>query len=161
MNGQPTHAKDRIGTGPWYNVSLTLVASTASELHTRTGDAAVFLDERGQRINGQWTDSPTPNQHDVLTGSNADGTVATGLTCSDWTSDSASVTAQVGHADGLGPNQNTAGALASWNAAHTAQTARTRPRAAAPHASTALRSSAPLVGGFSRGGVPSSTVPRA
>jgi len=132
VNGQPTHAKDRIGTGPWYNVNLTLVASTASELHTRTGDAAVFLDERAQRINGQWTGSPTPNQHDVLTGSNADGTVATGLTCSDWTSDSASVTAQVGHADGLGPNQSAAGVLASWNGAHIAQNcADTAPRGSA------------------------------
>lgn len=130
--GQATHAKDRIGTGPWYNVNLTLVANNVADLHARTGDAAVFLDERGQRINGQWTGSPTPNQHDILTGSNADGTVATGLTCIDWTSDSASVTAQVGHADGLGPNQSTAGALASWNAAHTAQNcADTAPRGGA------------------------------
>ena len=71
------------------------------------GDAALFLDERGQRINGQWTGSPAPVEHDILTGSNADGTLAAGLTCSDWTSDSATVTAQVGHSDGMGPNQNT------------------------------------------------------
>ena len=36
-------------------------------------------------INGQWTGSPTPNQHDILTGSNADGTLIPGKTCSDWT----------------------------------------------------------------------------
>ncbi len=126
---QPTHARDRIGRGPWHNAALALVANHVGELHARAGDAAVFVDERGQRINGQWTGSPTPNQHDILTGSNADGTVATGLTCNDWTSDSAAVTAQVGHADGLGPNQSTAGALASWNAAHTAQNcADTAPR---------------------------------
>jgi hypothetical protein len=56
------------------------VANTLAELHARTGDASLFLDERGQRINGQWTGSPAPVEHDILTGSNADGTVATGLT---------------------------------------------------------------------------------
>lgn len=131
-NGQPVHARDRIGTGPWHNAALVLVANNVAELHARPGDAAIFVDERGQRINGQWTGSPTPNQHDILTGSNADGTVAIGLTCNDWTSESAAVSAQVGHADGLGPNQSTAGALASWNAAHTAQScADTAPRGGA------------------------------
>jgi uncharacterized protein DUF1554 len=120
-NNQPTNARDRIGAGPWYNANLTLVANNITELHARTGDATIFVDERGQRINGQWTGSPAPVQHDVLTGSNADGTLATGLTCSDWTSAATTVTAQVGHSDGMGPNQSTAGALASWNAAHTAQ----------------------------------------
>jgi hypothetical protein len=71
---------DRIGTGPWYNASRVAVANTLAELHARTGDASLFLDERGQRINGQWTGSPAPVEHDILTGSNADGTVATGLT---------------------------------------------------------------------------------
>jgi hypothetical protein len=117
-NNQPTNARDRIGTGPWYNAALVVVANTPAELHSRTGDAAVFLDERGQRINGQWTGSPTPAQHDILTGSNADGTLLAGSTCSDWTSDSAAMSAQVGHSDGMGPNQNTAGALSSWNSSH-------------------------------------------
>ena len=75
-NNQPTHARDRIGTGPWYNAGLQLVANSVAELHSRTGDAALFVDERGQRINGQWTGSPSPVEHDILTGSNADGTVA-------------------------------------------------------------------------------------
>lgn len=119
--GQPVNARDRIGSGPWYNASLQLVANTVAELHARSGDAALFVDERGQRINGQWTGSPTPVEHDILTGSNADGTVATGLTCSDWTSAATTQTAQVGHSDGLGPNQSTAGTLSSWNAAHTSQ----------------------------------------
>jgi uncharacterized protein DUF1554 len=117
-NNQQTHARDRIGTGPWYNASLALVANSLTELHARTGDAAIFLDERGQRINGQWTGSPTPIQHDILTGSNGDGTVAAGLTCSDWTSNSASVKGQVGHSDGMGQNQSTAGSNSSWNSAH-------------------------------------------
>jgi Protein of unknown function (DUF1554) len=129
---QPTHAKDRIGTGPWYNASLVLVANNVAELHARTGDAAVFIDERAQRINGQWTGSPSPVQHDILTGSNADGTLAAGLTCADWTSASTTIAAQVGHSDGLGPNQSTAGALSSWNAAHTSQNcADTAPRGGA------------------------------
>ena len=96
-NNQPTHARDRIGAGPWHNANLTLVANNIAELHARAGDASIFIDERGQLINGQWTGSPTPNQHDILTGSNADGTLAPGLTCGDWTSDSTSLTAQVGH----------------------------------------------------------------
>ncbi len=118
---QPTHARDRIGTGPWYNAALVLVAGSVAELHARPGDAALFLDERGQRINGQWTGSPAPNQHDILTGSNADGTVLSGLTCADWTSDSIALSAQVGHSDGMGPGQSTAGVLSSWNSAHTMQ----------------------------------------
>ena len=108
-NNRPTHARDRIGTGPWYNAGLQLIANSVAELHSRTGDAALFVDERGQRINGQWTGSPSPVEHDILTGSNADGTVLAGMTCADWTSDSASVAGQVGHSDGMGPSQNTAG----------------------------------------------------
>jgi hypothetical protein len=115
---RPTNAKDRIGSGPWYNANIQLVAKNVAELHARTGDAAIFLDEHGRRINGQWLGSPAPVQHDMLTGSNADGTVLTGLTCADWTSASTSDAAQVGHSDGLGPNQSTAGALSSWNSAH-------------------------------------------
>jgi len=129
---RPTNARDRIGPGPWYNVKLQLVANTVTELHARTGDAALFLDERGQRINGQWTGSPAPVEHDILTGSNADGTLAAGLTCADWTSGSADIAAQVGHSDGMGPNQSTAGALSSWNAAHTNQNcSNTAPRGGA------------------------------
>jgi len=40
-NNQPTHAKDRIGAGPWYNANLQLVANNVAELHSRTGDAAL------------------------------------------------------------------------------------------------------------------------
>lgn len=131
-NGQPVNARDRIGSGPWYNAQLTLVAGNLAELHARTGDAAIFLDERGQRINGQWTGSPTPNQHDILTGSNADGTLAAGLTCASWTSGSAGDTAQIGHSDGLGPNQNATPPLSSWNSAHTmANCSDTAPRGGA------------------------------
>jgi hypothetical protein len=129
---QPTHARDRIGSGPWINESGATVASSVAELHARTGDASVFVDERGQRINGQWTGSPAPVEHDILTGSNVDGTLAAGLTCADWTSASADVAAQVGHSDGMGPNQSTAGTLSSWNSAHANQNcANTAPRGGA------------------------------
>jgi len=43
-NNQPTHARDRIGIGSWYNANLVLVANTVTELHTRTGDGSVFVD---------------------------------------------------------------------------------------------------------------------
>lgn len=116
--GQPVHAKDRIGTGPWRNANQVVIANDVAELHARSGDAAMFLDERGQRINGQWSGSPTPNQHDILTGSNPDGTVATGFTCGDWTSSSGALAARVGHSDGLGPSQNPAPPFNSWNSVH-------------------------------------------
>lgn len=126
---QPANARDRIGSGPWHNAAGTLVANSLTELHARSGDAALFVDERGQRINGQWTGSPTPIQHDIMTGSNPDGTLLRGFTCADWTSGSASDVGQVGHSDGMGPNQSTAGALASWNSAHSNQNcADTAPR---------------------------------
>ena len=131
-NNLTTHARNRIGSGPWHNANLALVANNVAELHARTGDATLFVDERGQRINGQWTGSPTPIEHDILTGSNADGTLAAGLTCNDWTSASADHVGQVGHSDGMGPNQSTAGALSSWNSAHANQNcANTAPRGGA------------------------------
>ena len=120
---RPTNARDRIGNGPWYNASLTLVANNLTELHARTGDAAVFVDERGQRINGQWAGSPGPNEHDILTGSSAEGTVLEGQTCSDWTSAGTDGSRRVGHSDGFGPGGTTTATptnnVTSWNSAHT------------------------------------------
>lgn len=131
-NNQPTHARDRIGTGPWHNANRLLIANNLAELHSRTGDAELFVNEHGLRVNGQWTGSPSPVEHDILTGSDADGRLMPGLTCADWSSDSATVAAQVGHSDGMGPNQSTAGALSSWNSAHASQNcANTAPRGGA------------------------------
>ena len=131
-NGAQVNARDRIGSGPWYNANLQLIANDLASLHSRTGDANLFVDERGQRINGQWPGSPAPVEHDILTGSNADGTVRPGATCSDWTSAATDVTAQVGHSDGLGPNQNSTPPLSSWNSAHTAMNcSNTAPRGGA------------------------------
>jgi Protein of unknown function (DUF1554) len=128
----PTDARSRIGNGPWVNAAGVTVAANLTELHARRGDASVFVDERGQRINGQWSGSPSPVQHDILTGSTANGTLLAGSTCSDWTSASASVAAQVGHSDGLGPGGDTSGTLSSWNSAHANQNcADTAPRGGA------------------------------
>jgi hypothetical protein len=129
---QPTDARSRIGDGPWFNANGVLVARNLSDLHARTGYASVFIDERRQRINGQWPGSPAPVQHDILTGSTALGTLMPGLTCSDWTSASASVAAQVGHSDGLGPGGDPSGSLSSWNSSHANQNcANTVPRGGA------------------------------
>ena len=129
---RPTDARSRIGNGPWFNAKLALVASNLAELHARKGDSTVFIDEKGQPINGQWTGSPSPVEHDIMTGSAADGTLLAGLTCGDWTSDSPAAIGQVGHSDGFGPAQSTAGALSSWNSAHTNQNcANTAPRGGA------------------------------
>ena len=131
-SNRPTNARDRIGEGPWTNVNGVIVAQTVSELHARRGDFQVFIDERGERIPGQWPGTPSPVQHDILTGSNQDGTLMPGLTCADWTSDSASIAAQVGHSDGLGPNGDTSGTLSSWNSAHANQNcSNTAPRGGA------------------------------
>jgi hypothetical protein len=129
---RPTDARSRIGTGPWQNASGVVIARDLTELHARKGDAAVFVDERGQRIPGQWIGSPSPVEHDIMTGSAADGTLLAGQTCEDWTSAATTATAQVGHADGLGPNQDTSGALSSWNSAHANQNcSNTAPRGGA------------------------------
>jgi hypothetical protein len=130
--GQPVDARSRIGNGPWRNAAGVVVAQNLNELHSRTGDSAVFVDERNQRINGQWAGSPQPNQHDILTGSTAEGRLVAGMTCGDWTSASAGLAAQVGHSDGLGPNMSAAGSLSSWNSAHANEScANTLPRGGA------------------------------
>jgi hypothetical protein len=114
----PVNARDRIGKGPWYNQKGVLVAATLDALHVRTGDADVFITEKGSKVNGQWTGSPTPNEHDILTGSKADGTVLAKGTCDSWTSEGSDLKAGVGHADGLGPGGSKAMTYPSWNAAH-------------------------------------------
>jgi hypothetical protein len=128
----PVHARDRIGAGPWYNAAGELVASDLDALHERSGDAEVFLDEHGEKINGQWPGSPDPNEHDILTGTDPDGRVLAGHTCADWTSDSADLTAQVGHSDGLGPEENPDPPYNSWHSSHESESCNdTEPRGGA------------------------------
>jgi hypothetical protein len=117
-DGEPVNARDRIGSGPWFNVKGVEVAADLDTLHSRTGDADVFVDEHGEKIPGQWAGSPQPVAHDVLTGSASDGSLMAGKTCADWTSEAATDMAQVGHSDGLGPNMNPNPPYSSWNSAH-------------------------------------------
>ena len=118
LSTSTVNARDRIGNGPWVNATGVTVAENLEGLHARSGDVDVFLDEYGERIPGQWSGSPDPNVHDILTGTNADGTLAVGLTCNDWTSDSNDLKGQVGHSDGLGPNGSDAANFRSWNSVH-------------------------------------------
>ena len=113
----PVNARDRIGEGPWHNAKGVLLASELNALHSLSGNAELFLDEHGAKINGQWAGSPTPNEHDILTGSTAEGLLLAGKTCADWTSRGSDM-AQVGHSDGLGPQMNAAPPYNSWNSAH-------------------------------------------
>jgi hypothetical protein len=120
--GLPINAKDRIGNGPWHNSKGALLASTLAELHdpAKHGDYMLFIDEKGQPIPGQWAGSPASDgvQHDILTGSNPDGTLLPNETCKDWTSQANADKAWVGHSDGLGPGGSTDAQYRSWNSAH-------------------------------------------
>ncbi|MGB4247861.1 MAG: hypothetical protein WBJ75_09100 [Pseudohongiellaceae bacterium] len=109
------NARDRIGTGPWYNARGVMIAENVAQLHSEeamTGKEN-SLTEAGNMVNGR---GDTPNQHDILTGSQADGTAFSGdtnLTCNNWTSNSAG-SAQAGHHDRQGGGANPT----SWNSAH-------------------------------------------
>ena len=114
-------ARDRIGNGPWYNADGVMIAANVDELHgdnNLTGDTA--LNETGGSPNYLVGDPPAPAaqplQHDVLTGTNEDGT-AHELTCNNWTDGSADAQAMLGHADRIGRNPG----LNSWNAIHPSQ----------------------------------------
>ncbi len=112
------NAKDRIGTGPWTNAAGVVVAADLTALHSATlkGNPDLFIDENKMKIHGQWDGGPV--EHDILTGSKADGTVQPGQTCMDWTSEAAGDTGQVGHSDGMGPGKATTGTYGSWNSSH-------------------------------------------
>jgi len=120
-NGQPAvNARDRIGAGPWYNAKGARIAQSVADLHGDTLEAArrgnnltkqTALTEKGEASNGV---GDTPNRHDMLTGSQLDGTAfADGAdhTCQNWTSNGTG-TAQLGHHD------RTGGGNTSWNSTH-------------------------------------------
>lgn len=117
QNGNPgTNARDRIGNGPWYNAKGELVASNLDELHgTNALTKATALTEKGIVVSGR---GDTPNEHDILTGSNASGifvATSTDTTCANWTSN-ASGSAFVGHHDRIGINDSAP--MKSWNSSH-------------------------------------------
>jgi hypothetical protein len=84
------NARDRIGPGPWFNVRGARIAANVDELHSSANRLAAFtaLDERGNQIPGSGF---APNRHDILTGSQPDGTAypaGADMTCANWTSTS-------------------------------------------------------------------------
>ncbi len=107
-------ARDRIGSGPWYNAKGEMIAGSLDELHGDGNriDKQTGLTETGGTVNGR---GDSPNMHDILTGSNADGTAAAGMTCDDWTSNGAGA-AFVGHHDRIGLRDDAPSK--SWNASH-------------------------------------------
>ena len=105
------NARDRIGNGPWHNALGTLIGNNVDELHGMGHRFTVMtvIDERGRRIPGS---GYAPNRHDVLSGTQPDGTAyAAGedMTCNNWTS-GGDGTARLGHHD-----------RAAWNSAHNSQ----------------------------------------
>jgi len=116
-DGQPAvNARDRIGKGPWYNAKAVLIANNVDELHGANGlTKQTALTEKGDVVNGR---GDTPNMHDILTGSDAQGRLAKGegdMTCKNWTSSSDGSTI-VGHSDRTGLKDDEVSR--SWNASH-------------------------------------------
>lgn len=115
------NARDRIGSGPWFNAAGQRVAQNLAELHgdtleqARIGNALgkqLSKTEKNTLVNGV---GDTPNQHDILTGSQADGrayTDAADHTCSNYSSSVATGSVQLGHSDKQG------GGNGSWNSTH-------------------------------------------
>jgi hypothetical protein len=109
-------ARDRIGTGPWASANGVQVASDVVNLHSDANKLSKenSISESGELINGR---GDSPNRHDILTGSNLDGTaLADGedRTCQDWTYNGSDGSALVGHHDRTGGGANPT----SWNNAH-------------------------------------------
>ena len=117
-DGAPAvNARDRIGKGPWKNSKGVVIAKDVAELHSGSNNLTkqTALSEKGEVINGA---GDTPNRHDVLTGSQADGTAfAAGedRTCKNWTS-STQGAAMVGHFDRKGLRDDEPSK--SWNSSH-------------------------------------------
>jgi hypothetical protein len=103
------NARDRNGSGPWFNANGNRIAADVDELHTVMNRISAFtaVDERGRNIPGSGN---APNRHDILTGSQLDGTAypaGEDMTCNNWTTSSDDNKARVGHHD-----------YAAWNSAH-------------------------------------------
>jgi hypothetical protein len=112
LSSSDTDARDRIGSGPWHNAKGELVAEDVASLHDDPNiSKETGLTETGEMVNGR---GDSPNRHDILTGSNADGT-ASDMTCEDWTSDGDG-SAIVGHHDRIGLRDDAPSK--SWNSSH-------------------------------------------
>jgi hypothetical protein len=110
-------ARDRIGGGPWQNVKGVVIAKDVAELHGPNNlTKQTALTEKGDVVNGR---GDSPNRHDVLTGSQPDGTAfktAGDTTCGNWTRSGSDGAAWVGHHDRIG--LGTDDASKSWNSSH-------------------------------------------
>ena len=111
------NARDRIGKGPWRNAKGVVVAKGISDLHSPKANInkKTALTEKGEMVKGR---GDTPNEHDILTGSDPAGLYSTAggdTTCRNWTS-SGEGSAIVGHHDrvGLKPSRH----MESWNSSH-------------------------------------------
>jgi hypothetical protein len=126
------NARDRIGSGPWFNAAGVLVATDVDQLTDAdaleatwaTGDATIALDELANQVPAGGGGGV---QHDILTGTLADGTAAPNLTCADWTATTGNV--EIGHSNrqGGGPDPT------SWSSAHGAPAGCAPPGAPAPN----------------------------
>jgi hypothetical protein len=110
------NARDRIGTGPWMNANGVVVAADVDDLHSDNNKLGKenSISESGEAINGR---GDSPNRHDILTGSNLNGTAfsdGNSHSCQDWTYSDSDGSAQVGHHDRNGGGANPT----SWNNAH-------------------------------------------
>jgi hypothetical protein len=116
-DGKPAiNARDRIGKGPWINAKDVVIAKSVDDLHSANSLAKqTALTEKGGVNNGF---GERPNVHDILTGSQRDGTAFPpdkDMTCKNWTS-STQGTAMLGHADRTGNRDDDASH--SWNSSH-------------------------------------------
>ena len=115
--GEPAvNARDRFGAGPWSNANGVQVATDVTDLHSDNNalNKENSISVSGEAISGR---GEKPNRHDILTGSNLDGTAysdGNDHTCQNWTYSESDGSAQVGHHDRTGGGANPT----SWNSAH-------------------------------------------
>jgi hypothetical protein len=113
----PVNARDRIGRGPWQNAKGVVIAKDVAELHGDNNKLTkqTALTEKGDVVPGR---GDQPNKHDILTGSEPDGTsfpADKDMTCGNWTK-SGEGAAMVGHADRTGLDDSAP--AKSWNSSH-------------------------------------------
>jgi hypothetical protein len=115
-NSPVVNARDRIGNGPWQNAKGVVIAKSVDELHGANDiTKQTALTEKGDVVNGR---GDTPNEHDALTGSTAEGRAFPAnlsLTCGNWTS-STFGSAELGHTDRQGLTDTDI--AKSWNSSH-------------------------------------------
>ena len=111
------NARDRIGKGPWTNAKGVVVAKDVADLHGPSNNLnkQTALTEKGTVVNGR---GDSPNMHDILTGTQSDGTKfpdTPDMTCGNWTKSGAGA-AMVGHSDRTGLDDSAP--AKSWNTSH-------------------------------------------